>query len=363
MAGGARADQRARGRIPGRRPRFHARAPRAGRARPRRRPGLIADQSSFVDTRTDEGVACVRRSGVRAVGREGRREVATGRDGDRPADVDAGRAVRDPVDAAGRDRSAETGGRPARRTGSTSSSTRLRGVRRAAIVGGAGTGKTMLAAEKARRLAREGFCTFLVCFNAPAGGTLAETTADVAADTRPPRCHDVPPAVPGPGSVRRGRWGSDQTPFRSRGGTGPPRRARGGWRAAGAAIPRDRRRRRPGLRARVAARARGAVVWRPRRRALRLPRPGPGHLPRGRRGAAGPAGVPDRAELPERAADPRARRAVRGGGAGRRGDARARPAHRSSSRPTARPTRSTPCARSSIDCAWRSGCPRGRSPC
>lgn len=59
----------------------------------------------------------------------------------------------------------------------------LRGVRRAAIVGGAGTGKTMLAAEKARRLAREGFSTLLVCFNAPLARMLAEATADVAAET------------------------------------------------------------------------------------------------------------------------------------------------------------------------------------
>lgn len=59
----------------------------------------------------------------------------------------------------------------------------LRGVRRAAIVGGAGTGKSMLAAEKARRLAREGFSTLLVCFNAPLAAMLGEETAEVAATT------------------------------------------------------------------------------------------------------------------------------------------------------------------------------------
>ncbi|MFP5341665.1 MAG: NERD domain-containing protein, partial [Candidatus Limnocylindria bacterium] len=59
----------------------------------------------------------------------------------------------------------------------------LRGVRRAAIVGGAGTGKTMLAAEKARRLAREGFSTLLICFNAPLARMLSEVTADDAAST------------------------------------------------------------------------------------------------------------------------------------------------------------------------------------
>lgn len=59
----------------------------------------------------------------------------------------------------------------------------LRGVRRAAIVGGAGTGKTMLAAEKARRLARDGFRTLLICFNAPLARMLAEVTSDVAEAT------------------------------------------------------------------------------------------------------------------------------------------------------------------------------------
>jgi hypothetical protein len=43
----------------------------------------------------------------------------------------------------------------------------LRGQRRAAIVGPAGSGKTMLAREKARLLAKEGFSTLLVCFNQP----------------------------------------------------------------------------------------------------------------------------------------------------------------------------------------------------
>jgi hypothetical protein len=39
--------------------------------------------------------------------------------------------------------------------------------RRVAISGGAGTGKTVLALEKARRLADEGFKTLLTCYNAP----------------------------------------------------------------------------------------------------------------------------------------------------------------------------------------------------
>lgn len=41
--------------------------------------------------------------------------------------------------------------------------------RRAVIKGGAGTGKTILALEKARSLAREGFKTLLLCYNRPLG--------------------------------------------------------------------------------------------------------------------------------------------------------------------------------------------------
>src|SRR5450756_1865712 len=59
----------------------------------------------------------------------------------------------------------------------------LRAVRRASIVGGAGTGKTILAAEKARRLAKEGFRTLLVCFNSALAGMLAVAVEDVARDT------------------------------------------------------------------------------------------------------------------------------------------------------------------------------------
>ena len=59
----------------------------------------------------------------------------------------------------------------------------LRGVRRASVVGGAGTGKTMLAVEKAKRLASEGFDTLLVCFNAPLAHVLWDETLEVAAKT------------------------------------------------------------------------------------------------------------------------------------------------------------------------------------
>lgn len=50
--------------------------------------------------------------------------------------------------------------------------------RRVAIGGGAGTGKTVLATEKARRLANEGFKTLLTCYNKPLGGHLAQLCAD-----------------------------------------------------------------------------------------------------------------------------------------------------------------------------------------
>ena len=50
----------------------------------------------------------------------------------------------------------------------------LRSRRRVAISGGAGTGKTLIAVEKARRLAAEGFKTLLTCFNRQLADHLAE---------------------------------------------------------------------------------------------------------------------------------------------------------------------------------------------
>ncbi len=87
----------------------------------------------------------------------------------------------------------------------------LRRIRRAEIRGGAGTGKTMLALEKARQLAREGFRTLLVCFNQPlarmlrdeVGGaelihvsTFHQLCEDLGreAGTLPPRPEPPPPA-------------------------------------------------------------------------------------------------------------------------------------------------------------------------
>ncbi len=57
---------------------------------------------------------------------------------------------------------------------------RLQGIRRAQVVGAAGTGKTLLAAEKASQLARQGYDTLLVCFNSPLARLLTELTEDTA---------------------------------------------------------------------------------------------------------------------------------------------------------------------------------------
>lgn len=56
----------------------------------------------------------------------------------------------------------------------------LRSHRRVAVSGGAGTGKTVLALEKARRLASEGFRTLLTCYNRQ----LADHLSDLCADTK-----------------------------------------------------------------------------------------------------------------------------------------------------------------------------------
>ena len=56
----------------------------------------------------------------------------------------------------------------------------LQRTRRAAIYGCAGSGKTTLAVEKARRLANEGFRTLLTCYNKTLGTHLSEVAGDRA---------------------------------------------------------------------------------------------------------------------------------------------------------------------------------------
>ncbi|HEY5277820.1 MAG TPA: ATP-binding domain-containing protein [Coriobacteriia bacterium] len=58
---------------------------------------------------------------------------------------------------------------------------RTRTLRRLEVVGPAGSGKSMLAAEKARRLAREGYRTLLVCFNQRLATSLIRELEDAPA--------------------------------------------------------------------------------------------------------------------------------------------------------------------------------------
>ena len=324
---------------------------------------LIADQSTLRrQRRRTKRAPGVPRSGVRAVGREGRRAGA-GREGDRTPPRHALRAVRDPLDAAPRDRrrgDAEIVRLTDRPVPAPEHAREASGAPRSSVGPGPARRCSPPRRHDASRARASARCSS--ASTRPLARMLAETTADVAAGpglldvtTFHQLCQDLgrEAGVLGerPDPVPQPWWDAD-----------PPRRARRGRRAAGASIPRDRRRRGPGLRARLAARARGAVVRWPRGRAVRVPRPGAGHLPRGRRGAAGPAGVPARAELPERAADPSTRRAVRPGRASSPRRCAARAASPSSSRPMAMPPRSRRCARSSIDCGSRRTCRRGRSP-
>lgn len=59
----------------------------------------------------------------------------------------------------------------------------LRNVRRCVIRGGAGTGKTLLAVEKVRRVTSEGGRSLLVCFNAPLANSLARSLQETKAIT------------------------------------------------------------------------------------------------------------------------------------------------------------------------------------
>lgn len=59
----------------------------------------------------------------------------------------------------------------------------LRRNRRALIYGGAGSGKTVLAVERAKSLSREGFKVLLTCYNRPLGDYLIDQVADDEAIT------------------------------------------------------------------------------------------------------------------------------------------------------------------------------------
>lgn len=54
----------------------------------------------------------------------------------------------------------------------------LRRARRVIVYGGAGTGKTVLAEERARRLSADGFRVLLTCFNRPLGDAFADEFSD-----------------------------------------------------------------------------------------------------------------------------------------------------------------------------------------
>ncbi len=60
-------------------------------------------------------------------------------------------------------------------------------LRRVAVVGPAGSGKSLVAVEKARRLAREGWRTLYLCYNAPLATSVLREVADddLAPDRRP----------------------------------------------------------------------------------------------------------------------------------------------------------------------------------
>ena len=59
----------------------------------------------------------------------------------------------------------------------------LRRNRRAIVFGRAGTGKTILAVEEAKRLAKEGFRVLLLCYNHPLAAAIAETLRGVEGAT------------------------------------------------------------------------------------------------------------------------------------------------------------------------------------
>lgn len=75
------------------------------------------------------------------------------------------------------------------------------------ISGGAGTGKTLLALEKALRSAEAGRRTLLVCFNAPLGDHLREVTSDqagIVAGSFHSVCRRMAPDIPDPAAGDQG---------------------------------------------------------------------------------------------------------------------------------------------------------------
>ena len=140
--------------------------------------GLVADQSTFVATSQGEADLRLFLDHAFEAWSGGAETRAPGR-----AAIDLLIAtMTDPVELKPMLRNEITGGEQAvvRLTrGQIALLDTLRYQRRAAVVGGAGTGKTMLAAEKARRLAADGFSTLLVCFNAPLARMLSDELSSV----------------------------------------------------------------------------------------------------------------------------------------------------------------------------------------
>ena len=81
---------------------------------------------------------------------------------------------------------------------------RTRRLRRLEVVGPAGSGKSMLAAAKARRLAHDGYRTLLVCFNQRLATSLIRELEEAPAPA---------PATHGPTSAAPGPTGLDVTTF------------------------------------------------------------------------------------------------------------------------------------------------------
>jgi len=71
----------------------------------------------------------------------------------------------------------------------------LESMPRVAIEGSAGTGKTLLAMEKARRAVAEGKRALLLCFNRPLADHLAKTAEGFAVNTFHGLCHDLAEAA------------------------------------------------------------------------------------------------------------------------------------------------------------------------